>query len=244
MTNVVMLDNVTHKDLRVRTEFSAEFGDNINLTLVFPTEFSFVQREYPILFRRNAKGDFDSVALLGLDKGENLFLDDSRWNARYVPAIQQRGPFVIGMHGKDGDASAQREPMVHIDLDHPRVSSSEGAPLFLRHGGNSPMLDHAGRMLQMIYHGTEMAKPMFAAFEEAGLLEPMDVEVALNEQVKYTIPDFFTINQDRLATLDGDELENLNRRGYLQLAMMVVNSLGNMRWLVELKNRRLAAEQG
>ena len=27
-----------------------------------------------------------------LDKGENLFLDKDGWNARYVPAIQRRGP--------------------------------------------------------------------------------------------------------------------------------------------------------
>jgi len=244
MTNVVMLDNVTHKDLRVRTGYSAEFGDNINLALVFPTEFSYVQREYPILFRKSSNGDFESLALLGLDKGENLFLDESGWNARYVPAIQQRGPFVIGLHGKKGEVSGNRGPMVHINLEHPRVSTTEGAPLFLRHGGNSPMLEHAGRMLQMIYHGVELAKPMFAAFEGAGLLEPMDVEVALNDRVKYTIPDFFTINQDRLAALDGTELEQLNRHGHLQLAMLALTSLGNMTWLIELKNRRLAAGQG
>jgi hypothetical protein len=65
MTNTVLLDNVTHKGLRVRTGYSAGFGDNINLALVFPTEFVFVQREYPILFRRDAKGEFQAVALLG-----------------------------------------------------------------------------------------------------------------------------------------------------------------------------------
>jgi hypothetical protein len=81
MTNTVLLDNVTHKDLRVRAGYSAAFGDNINLALVFPTEFVFVQREYPILFRRDAKGEFQAVALLGLDKSENLFLDGSGWNA-------------------------------------------------------------------------------------------------------------------------------------------------------------------
>ena len=98
MTNIVLLDNVTHKDLRVRTGYSVEFGDHVNLALVFPTEFAFVQREYPILFRRYPDGDPEAVALLGLDKGENLFLDEPGWNARYVPAVQQRGPFLIGFH--------------------------------------------------------------------------------------------------------------------------------------------------
>ena len=237
MTHTVLLDNVTHKDLRVRTGHSAEFGDDVNLALAFPTEFVFLQREYPILFRKDSEDKYQAVALLGLDKGQNLFLDEKGWNARYVPAIQQRGPFVIGLHAKDG----AREPMVHVDLDHPRVSSTEGEPLFLRHGGHSPYLERAGRVLKLIWRGSQLIEPMFAAFEETGLIEPMDVEVNLDERRKYTLPGFFTINQERLDALEGPTLERLNRQGFLQLAMLVATSLGNMHWLIELKNRRLAA---
>ena len=247
MTNTVLLDNVTHKDLRVRTGHSAEFGDDVNLVLVFPTEFVFLQREYPILFSKDPKGEYQAVALLGLDKGQNLFLDTQGWNARYVPAIQQRGPFVIGLHAKDaGDASGDggdREPMVHVDLDHPRISHSEGEPVFLRHGGHSPYLERAGRVLKLIWRGAALVQPMFAAFEDAGLIEPIDVEVNLDGRTKYTLPGFSTISQDRLDALDGPALERLNRQGFLQLAVLVATSLGNMHWLIELKNRRLAAGQ-
>jgi hypothetical protein len=239
MTNAVLLDNVSHKDLRVRTGYSAEFGDNINTALIFPTEFIYIQREYPILFRRDPRGEFQALALLGLDKGENLFLDEPVWNARYVPAIQQRGPFLIGLHQREKN----REPMVHVNLDNPRVSKTEGESVFLRHGGHSPLLEHTNRMLQIIYDGDELAKPMFAAFEEMELIEAMEVQVNLNDHVQYKLPDFFTISQDRLEALDGVALERLNRLGYLQLAMMVVNSLGNIEWIIELKNRRRAAEQ-
>ena len=239
MTKAVLLDNVSHKDLRVRTGYSAEFGDNINTALIFPTEFTYVQREYPILFRRNPGGEFQALALLGLDKGENLFLDEPVWNARYVPAIQQRGPFLIGLHQRENGC----EPMIHVNLDHPRFSRTEGEPVFLRHGGHSPLLEHTNRLLQIIYDGDELAKPMFAAFEEAGLIEAMEVQVNLDERVQYKLPDFFTINQDRLEALDGPALERLNKPGYLQLAMLVVHSLGNIEWLIELKNRKRAVGQ-
>jgi hypothetical protein len=241
MTNAVMLNNVTHKDLRVRTGYSAEFGDNINLALVFPTEFTFVQREYPILFRKGSNGHLEAVALLGFDKGENLFLDEHGWSARYVPAIQRRGPFMIGVHPNEDKGADKEELMVHVDLDHPRISTSEGAPVFLKHGGNSPYLERATRMLQMIAHGAELANPMFAVFEEAGLIDEMVAEVNIDERVSYKLPDFYTINQDRLAELDGETLERMNRTGYLQLAMSIVTSLGNINWLLELKNRKIAA---
>lgn len=243
MTNAVLLDNVTHKDLRVKTGYSAEFGDNINLAPVFPTEFIFAQREYPIVFRRGPNGALEAIALLGLDKGENLFLDDDGWNARYVPAIQRRGPFMIGLHPNKDDESDGDELMVHVDLDHPRISETEGAPVFLSQGGNSPYLERATRMLQMIAHGAEFASPMFAAFEEAGLIEELVAEVNINERVQYKMPDFLTINQERLQALDGETLERMNQLGYLQSAILVATSLGNMNWLLELKNRKIAAGQ-
>jgi hypothetical protein len=244
MANRVLLDNVTHKDLRVRTGYSAEFGDNLNNVLVFPTEFAFIQREYPILFQRTESGELQAVALLGLDKDENLFLDAGGWNARYVPAVQQRGPFLIGFHGQDpGDPAKGREPMIHVDLDHPRVSDTEGEPVFLQHGGNSPYLEHVSRILQVINDGTRLARPMFSAFEDADLIEELEIEIELDDTLKYKVPGFLTIGRERLAALDGATLEKLNQAGFLQFAMLVVTSLGNISWLIELKNRRRAADR-
>jgi hypothetical protein len=121
MTNRVLLNNVDHGDLRVATGHRPAFGDAINQVLIFPTEFEAVQREYPIFFRKDAEGAFQSVALLGLDRDENLFLEESgqggMWNARYVPAIQQRGPFSIALQSGGGG-----EPMIHVDLDDPASS--------------------------------------------------------------------------------------------------------------------------
>jgi hypothetical protein len=238
-----MLDNVAHADLKVRTGYSAEFHDSVNMVRVFPTEFPLVQREYPILFKKEEGGDWQAVALLGLERGENLFLDSPAWYARYVPAIMQRGPFLIGLHQKGAGGSDGLEAMVHVDLDHPRISKTEGESVFLPHGGNSPYLERASRMLQVIYKGTEMAKPMFTAFEEAGLVESMELKINLDERTQYKLPDFHTINEERLARLDGKTLERLNRHGFLQLAVYVVNSLGNIEHLIDLKNLKRAARQ-
>jgi hypothetical protein len=66
----------------------------------------------------------------------------------------------------------------------------------------------------------------------------MEVKVNLDERTHYTLPDFYTINTERLDNLDATTLERLNRAGYLQLAWLVANSLGNIEWLIELKNRK------
>jgi hypothetical protein len=131
--------------------------------------------------------------------------------------------------------------MMQVDLDHPRISRTEGEQLFLPHGGNSRYLEHASRILQIIYRGTAHIRSMFAAFAESGLVESIEVEVDLDQLTKYKLPGFFTISADNLAALGGAELERLNKAGYLQLAMQVLASLGNVSWLIELKNRKRAA---
>lgn len=244
MTNKVLLNNVDHADLRVIVHHAAEFGDSVNQVLVFPTEFDAVQREYPIVFRRDANGALQSIALLGLDRDENLFLDEHGWQGRYVPAVLQRGPFLIGLQEGEADSEARREPMVHIDLDHPRVSKSEGLPLFLPQGGNAPYLDHVAGVLRAIYAGIEATAPMFAAFEAAGLIEPVSLDIELDETRKYVLPDLFTIGRAALAGLDGARLEQLNRTGFLGIAFLVASSMGNVSRLIELKNAKQRADQG
>ena len=128
MTRNVLLDNVAHKDLRVRTGYSAEFGDSINSVLVFPTEFVHVQREYPILFRKDPSGQPRPLRCSAWT-GRKPVPQGNSWNARYVPADSQRGPFLIGFRKNELGGEIVREPVIHIDLDHPRVSETEGEPI-------------------------------------------------------------------------------------------------------------------
>ena len=173
----VLLNNVDHNDLHVITRHGPEFGDAVSQVLVFPTEFESVQREYPIVFRRDAEGALRPVALLGLSRDENLFLDGAGgWRSSYIPALLQRGPFSIG-----APDTAEGEPMIRIDLEHPRVSRSEGTPIFLPQGGNSAYLEHIAGVLRTIYVGHHLLDPMIAAFEGAGLLQPVNLEARVSE---------------------------------------------------------------
>ncbi|RYE04547.1 MAG: peptide ABC transporter permease [Sphingomonadales bacterium] len=234
MTNRVLLDNVDHHGLCVAVRHAAELGDSVNQMLIFPTEFEDAQREYPILFNRDDAGVFQSVVLLGFERDENLFLDGERWDAFYVPAIQRRGPFSIGLQRReDGDP----EVKVHLDLDDPRVGMS-GEPLFLPHGGNTPYLTHITETLRTIYEGHEATGPMFEAFEMAGLLQSINLEIAISDERKYRFADYHMIDARRLAGLGGAELERLNRAGFLRLAIFAAASLGNVARLVDRKRRR------
>jgi hypothetical protein len=239
MTRHVLLNNIAHKDLRVITRHAAEFGDNVATVMTVPTEFADVQREYPIFFRKDANtGEFMSIALLGFAKNENLFLDERGWNASYVPGVIARGPFFIGFQERESGGDVQKEAVIHVDLDDPRVSKIEGEPVFLPQGGNSRYLDRVAAILNGINLGLSVSKAMFAAFTAADLIEPVKVEIKFNSEEQYNLLGLHTINQQKLANLDAETLHKLNRAGFLQGAFLVASSLNNVQRLIELKGRR------
>ncbi|UYY77590.1 SapC family protein [Sphingomonas sp. R1] len=233
MTRPVALDNVLHQDLRVAFRHGAEFGDGANQILIFPTEFEAAQREFPILFREEPDAGLQAVALTGFDRDENLFFDGSRWTSRYVPALQQRGPFSIGI---PADAEPDEGPTVHIDLEDPRVGHVEGEALFLPQGGASRYLEHVSRVLGRIHGGIGAAAPVYALFQELGLLEPNVIEVTLHDERRYRIEGFQMLARERLESLDMAGVERLHRANLLGLAHLVAASLGNISALIERKN--------
>lgn len=235
MTNRALLNNVDHADLRVIAQHGPEFGDAINQALVFPTEFEALQREYPIFFRKDANGAFQAIVLLGLDRDENLFLDGGGWNARYVPAVQQRGPFSIVLQPPRAGEGGEPQPMIHVDLDHPRISREEGEPLFLPAGGHAPYLQHVSRVLGAIYDGLEVGGPFFAALDGLGLIEPVEVEAQVEGGRTYVIPGLFTVGEAGLAALGGEDLERLHRSGALRAAYAVRSSMANLQRLIDAK---------
>lgn len=233
MTNVVLLNNVDHHDLRLLN--GQEAAAAVDQVPVFPTEFEAVQREYPILLRRDPDGDFHAVALLGLAEGDNLFVEDGRWTARYQPALLARGPFSIGLHERE---AGEREPMIHVDLASPMLSREAGEPLFLPHGGHAPGLEQIAEVLRTIHAGHQMQGALFAAWEAAGLIEPVRLEIMLDDTLRYDLVDYHAVSRDVLDRLSGDALERLHRQGYLAAAVHAVSSLGNVERLIALHNRR------
>jgi hypothetical protein len=237
-----MLNNIAHKDLRVITRHGAEFGDNVGTVMTFPTEYGDIQREYPIFFRKDAQtGEFLSVALLGFSKDENLFLEGDRWDAGYVPGILARGPFLIGFQERNEGGELQREPVIHVDMENPRVSQTEGERAFLDLGGNSPYLERVAAILKGINQGLDVSKAMFAAFTAAELIEPMKLEIKFAEE-QINLVGLHTINREKLANLDAETLHKLHRAGFLHGAFLVVSSLNNVQRLVERKQRRRLAQ--
>jgi hypothetical protein len=239
----VLLNNVDHHDLKIMPGQATAPGEAANQVLVLPTEFEAAQRDFPIILREDATGQLRPVALLGLSREENVFLDAAgRWQARHVPLMVQRGPFSI-VAASEGRGGVAGEPMIRVELDDPRLSRTEGTPLFLPHGGQTPYLQQISEVLRAIWLGHQLLDPMIAAFSAAGLLRPVNLELRTGENEIYAIANAVTIDRERLASLDGAALEALNRAGFLQSAFLIAASLANVQTLVDRRSARAELAQ-
>jgi len=240
MTRHVLLDNVSHKDLRILPGYAHHLGFGVGLARVFPAEFVQLQMEYPLVFMRNREsGHFEPVAIFGLTENENLYLTDSGWDARYIPLSIQRQPFLIGFRETTEGGLPQRTPVVHVDMEHPKVSLTEGEPVFLEHGGESPLLERMSSVLMAIHEGGEANLRFSRLLAGLDLVESSTMEFILDSGEKFNLSGLYVINEDRLRTLNGAALEVLHQAGHLQDIYMMLASMPNFRRLVDRKNRAL-----
>ncbi|USJ02688.1 SapC family protein [Xanthomonas prunicola] len=232
MTNAVLLNNLDHRALRVITAHGAAYGDDVISAATFPQEFRQLQAQYPIVFHCSGERSFQPLALLGLRLGENLFLDGTRWDAPYIPLSIQRQPFLIGEQ-PDG-------PMVHVDLDSPRISSVEGELLFREHGGTTDFLDHISQVLRTLHDGLAASDAFVDRVLRYDLLEPFVFEATLNNGLECRLAGLYVVHEERLRRLDDAALLELHWHGDLEPLYMAVASIAQFRHLLERMNRRHA----
>lgn len=240
MANNVLLNSIDHQDLKIITERSEKYGDNLWYSLTFPSEFRSVQAYYPIFFNKDTNtGQFFSVAMFGFEDKENLFLADNKWDAPYIPLSVARQPFLIGLQKVNEDGEEKEQRVLHIDIDHPRVNKAEGESLFLEFGSNTPYLDTAADMLETIHHGIIDSKTFIDLLIEHELLESFTLDIQLNDGSKHQMVGFYTICEEKLNELGSDTLATLHARGYLQAIYMAIASQSNIRGLMNRKNHLL-----
>lgn len=235
MPDHAILTAATHGEMRVRHDRGAALGDAVMSCLIVPDEFRRVQNEYLILFRRNIEdGSIVALALFGFETGENLYLSDRGWDARYIPLAMEIQPLLIGAP-RPGDEGAQ----VHIDMASPRIDRTQGSRLFDEDGRPSTFLEDRIEKLGALDTGYRAGAGFFAALDRYELLEPFMLEVPLDDGSINNLIGFQVIDEDRLRGLDAVALDDLHRGGHLMPIFMALASQGHLPRLIARKNQTL-----
>lgn len=240
MGNHVMLNNVDHQAVKIITDRSEALGDQIQAVVTFPNEYRAVQAHYPIFFQKDAQSDqFLSVALLGFEQGENLFLSDQGWTVPYIPMMHEKGPFLIGK--KVDSQTGEETGVITLDMDDPRVNETQGESLFLEFGGNSPYLEKIIHILDAARQGVEVQKGFIDCLIAHDLLEPLNVDITLNDGSENRLSGYYVVHEDKLKALPAAVIKDLSDQGFLEAIYMTLASQSQLQGLVERKNAKISS---
>jgi hypothetical protein len=207
VTQHVLLTNTDHRDLRVITTRAADYGDDVMYAMTFPNEFRSVQAHYPIVFGKGRDGTYVPLALFGFREKQNLFLRDGQWDASYLPVLTEHQPFLIGQSAKG--------KVIHIDLDNPRISRTEGERLFDDNGANTEFLQRKVSMLAAIDEGVATIPPVHCRASGAQPAGRVRTRHQIRDGGEKRFTGFHTIQEDRLKALSAEALGKLHSQGHL-----------------------------
>lgn len=223
--NLIPLQSGVHAKYRARTATKAPFFAQAHAIPVTIDEFVNAQRYFPIIF--SVGENPVPLALMGLNEGVNVFVDDSGElrGEVYVPAYVRRYPWMLARSGPEAT-----EMSLCFDPESGLIGEFEdGEALF---DGDKP--SDATNNVVKFCEDFEMSAQRTAAFvkELQAMDLIMDGEVSIqldSEQQPYVYRGFLMVNEEKFRALPDDQLRKIHDNGILPLIMAHIFSLSMIR---------------
>lgn len=227
---VVPVSAERHASKRVRPSDDFRFASGFHIAYVTTHEFARAAAIYPVVFLEDKASDgYRPVALLGLEAGENLFIDaQGKWAASYIPAIIRRYPFAL-VKASDADRF-----IVCVDEASTLLHDSEGAALFDEQGQPTQVIENVKRYLGELQQMDQITGQFSRFLVENNLLTPLNMKVNAGDQVR-NITGCYVINEERLNNFSDAKFLEVRQKGYLPAIYAHLISLAQIERLAGLK---------
>lgn len=230
---LVPVNKARHADMKIRQIEGYGFASQFHIASVMVHEFARASAIYPLVFLEDkVQDEFRPVALMGLEQGENLFVDSQgKWLASYIPAIIRRYPFALAGTGKEGQFT------VCIDEGSPMVNQDEGVPLFTVDGQPSEAIENVKRYLGELQQMDVFTRAFCKYFAEHNLFTPLNMRVRQGSRAR-SISGCYVVNEDRLNNLSNERFIEMRERRYLPAVYAHLVSLAQIDRLLQLGEER------
>lgn len=228
----VVVDRNEHRSLRMRVPVTDwTVASKLNAVFVAGVEFGDAAREYPLVFVQAGLDDdgqhaIAPIAVLGMVKDENLFIENKAWRALYMPAVLASYPFAIGR--LDAERFA-----ICFDGAWSGLSGTEGEPLFTPEGEATAFVQQVQARLEALEQETQRTRLMCRRLRDLDLLREMRFDATMPDGSQFAVDGFLTVDDKKLDALDTEQVMELHRSGLLGLVHAHYVSMGNMRKLLD-----------
>ena len=228
---VKALNSKEHGKVKIKNELNLVSTEKQQVLPLLVHEFAKAGAAMPVIFIRPNKDDTKIVqpaALLGLKPDENLFYEDGKWVAEYLPAVVTHHPFaMVPTQGEEN-----RLQML-INEDSPLVNEKEGEALF----DGEEQTDYLKKRMESLsnYFGSMQVTREFCNFlVEKELLVEQTLTVDINGE-KVQLNGLLLVDEKKLAELSDTDFLDLRKRGYLAPIYSHLGSLHNANKLAKLR---------
>ena len=226
MAKFEVLNSDMHRNLRLRSQA----GPAPHFVPIVVSEFATAAASCPILLAKNPEnGRFYVGALFGFSPGENLVSVDPGSSRAFRPLDVERQGFFTS------------DENIAIDIENPRISETDGDPLFEGNGEPTDALRRIQRALGLLVTGNQETERFIETLVGLRLIEPIDVSLTFDDGEKLRLDGVYTVSLDSISELNDADALSLFRKGYLQLAYAIAGSLRQLPVLANRRNDRLSA---
>jgi hypothetical protein len=187
-------------------------------------------RSYPLVF---GGGDV-MVAVMGLEKDENLFVHDGAWEASaYMPATMRRYPFCTSNVRVDG--VLQNESLVCVESSFIAGQGEEGTAIVDANGQPTPEFDIRNQFVQALDAELRNTMRLINYFNKLGLLKEFTLTAKLPDGNDFQLGGMLRVDPEVLRVQPAKDLRALIENGGMALIYTHLNSLPNFDRLLARK---------
>jgi len=228
--SIVPITKEAHKKMKVKPLSDFNFAKEVHLASIMVHEFSRAASTYPIVFLEDKEKDqFRPTVLLGLNAGENLFVqEDGKWKASYIPAIIRRYPFSLAKTKEDNRYT------VCLDEDSDLVNDKEGQELFNKDGEPAEVMETVKQYLGELQQMEKFTEEFCEYMSHLNMFTPLNMKVRVGQELK-SISGAYVLNEERLNSLSDAKYLELREKRYLPVMYAHLSSLAQIERLLGFK---------
>lgn len=220
-----------HLNIKIKPIDNFDFVAKTHIASIMVHEFSRASSIYPIVFLEDKEQDqFRPVVLVGIEEGENLFVQDDKWKASYVPAIVRRYPFALAETVEKGRYT------VCIDEESVFVNEKEGQALFGDDGEAGEVLDRVKQYLTELQQMEQFTNEFCDFMKANNMFTPLNMKIRVGNEVK-NINGAYVINEERFNSLSDEKFLELREKKYISVTYAHLSSLAQIERLIGFKDK-------
>ncbi|CAM4400170.1 SapC family protein [Pseudoalteromonas ostreae] len=214
-----------HKKYSVQISGKYSYASHLHMVSIVPSEIAKVALNFPISFIKSKNEGYHMVAILGLQAGSNVFIDDDHFDTVYVPQNISKYPFSLAKN-------AEGDIVIAINSDELN-DLGEGVALVADDGQPSAYMLEKKKQLKHLAEQEVIGNQFIEKLSELGLLVEQNFKFDLGDGDKKQISGLFSVDRDLLNTLSDEELLELQKSGMLEAIYSQLISLGQFQRLID-----------